>query len=44
MKLTVLVDNNTLIDRYFLAEPGISLYIEQGEKRILLDVQSWLIL
>jgi len=28
MKLTVLVDNNTLIDRYFFAEPGISLYIE----------------
>jgi 7,8-dihydropterin-6-yl-methyl-4-(beta-D-ribofuranosyl)aminobenzene 5'-phosphate synthase len=38
MKLTVLVDNNTLIDRYFLAEPGISFYIEQGGKRILLDV------
>jgi 7,8-dihydropterin-6-yl-methyl-4-(beta-D-ribofuranosyl)aminobenzene 5'-phosphate synthase len=38
MKLTVLVDNNTLIDRYFFAEPGISLYIEQGGKRILLDV------
>ena len=38
MKLTVLVDNNTIIDRYFLAEPGISLYIEQGGKRILLDV------
>jgi len=38
MKLTVLVDNNTLIDRYFLAEPGISLLIEQGGKRILLDV------
>jgi 7,8-dihydropterin-6-yl-methyl-4-(beta-D-ribofuranosyl)aminobenzene 5'-phosphate synthase len=38
MRLTVLVDNNTLIDRYFLAEPGVSFYIEQGEKRILLDV------
>jgi 7,8-dihydropterin-6-yl-methyl-4-(beta-D-ribofuranosyl)aminobenzene 5'-phosphate synthase len=38
MKLTVLVDNNTLIDRYFFAEPGISLYLEQGGKRILLDV------
>jgi len=37
MKLTILVDNNTLIDRYFLAEPGISLYIEQEGKRILLD-------
>ncbi len=38
MKLTVLVDNNTLIDRYFFAEPGIALYIEQGGKRVLLDV------
>lgn len=38
MKLTVLVDNNTLIDRYFFAEPGISFFIEQGGKRILLDV------
>ena len=38
MKLTVLVDNNTLIDRYFLAEPGISLFIEEGGKRILFDV------
>jgi glyoxylase-like metal-dependent hydrolase (beta-lactamase superfamily II) len=38
MKLTVLVDNNTLIDRYFFAEPGIALFIEQGGKRILLDV------
>jgi 7,8-dihydropterin-6-yl-methyl-4-(beta-D-ribofuranosyl)aminobenzene 5'-phosphate synthase len=38
MKLTVLVDNNTLIDRYFFAEPGIALYVEQGGKRILLDV------
>lgn len=38
MRLTVLVDNNTLIDRYFFAEPGIALYIEQGGKRILLDV------
>lgn len=38
MKLTVLVDNNTLIDRYFLAEPAIALLIEQGGKRVLLDV------
>jgi 7,8-dihydropterin-6-yl-methyl-4-(beta-D-ribofuranosyl)aminobenzene 5'-phosphate synthase len=38
MRLTVLVDNNTLIDRYFFGEPGIALYIEQGRKRILLDV------
>jgi 7,8-dihydropterin-6-yl-methyl-4-(beta-D-ribofuranosyl)aminobenzene 5'-phosphate synthase len=38
MRLTVLVDNNTLIDRYFFGEPGVSFYIEQGGKRMLLDV------
>jgi 7,8-dihydropterin-6-yl-methyl-4-(beta-D-ribofuranosyl)aminobenzene 5'-phosphate synthase len=38
MRLTVLVDNNTLIDRYFFGEPGIALYIEHGGKRLLLDV------
>jgi len=27
MKLTVLVDNNTLIDRYFIGEPGVSYLI-----------------
>ncbi len=27
MKLTVLVDNNTFIDRYFYGEPGVSYYI-----------------
>ena len=37
MKLTVLVDNNTLIDRYFLAEPGLSLFIEDGGQKILFD-------
>ena len=37
MKLTVLVDNNTLIDRYYLGEPGFCLYIEEGEHRILFD-------
>ncbi len=37
MKLTVLVDNNTLIDRYFLAEPGFSAYIEDGDARVLFD-------
>lgn len=37
MKLHVLVDNNTLIDRYFLAEPGVSYYIEDGGKKILFD-------
>ncbi len=38
MKLTVLVDNNTTIDRYLYGEPGISLFIEDCGKRILFDV------
>jgi 7,8-dihydropterin-6-yl-methyl-4-(beta-D-ribofuranosyl)aminobenzene 5'-phosphate synthase len=38
MKLTVLIDNNTLIDRYFLGEPGVSYFIEDADKRILFDV------
>ena len=37
MKITVLVDNNTLIDRYFLAEPGLSLLIEDDEVAVLFD-------
>lgn len=37
MHVTVLVDNNTLIDRYFLGEPGLSLFIEAGGRRILFD-------
>jgi 7,8-dihydropterin-6-yl-methyl-4-(beta-D-ribofuranosyl)aminobenzene 5'-phosphate synthase len=37
MKLSVLVDNNTLIDRYFMAEPGLSLLIEDKETRVLFD-------
>ncbi len=38
MKLTVLIDNNTLIDRYFLGEPGVSYLIQEGDKQILFDV------
>ncbi len=38
MKLTVLIDNNTLIDRYFLGEPGVSYFIEDEGKKILFDV------
>jgi len=38
MKLTVLIDNNTLVDRYFLGEPGASYFIEDADKRILFDV------
>ena len=37
MKLTFLVDNNSLIGSYFLAEPALSMLIEDGDKRILFD-------
>ncbi|KLK88433.1 beta-lactamase [Methanoculleus sediminis] len=37
MKVTVLVDNATLTDRYFLAEPGLSIHIEDGGTRVLFD-------
>lgn len=37
LKVTVLVDNNTLIDRYFLGEPGLSLLVEADGKRVLFD-------
>ena len=37
MKLTVLADNATLIDRYFLGEPGLSLFLEADGRRILFD-------
>lgn len=38
MKFTVLIDNNTLIDRYFYGEPGVSYFIEDGDRRALFDV------
>lgn len=37
MKLTVLVDNNTFIDRYYYGEPGLSYYIEDNDTKILWD-------
>lgn len=37
MKITVLVDNNTYIDQYYLAEPAVSYYIECDDLRILFD-------
>lgn len=37
LKLWVLADNNTLIDRYFLGEPAVSYYIELEGLRILFD-------
>lgn len=37
MKLTVLVDNNTYIDAYYVGEPAVSYYLETEDKRILFD-------
>ena len=37
MRLTVLTDNNTYIDQYYVGEPALSFYIEDGEQRILFD-------
>ena len=37
MKLTVLVDNNALVGRYFLAEAGLCFLIESEGKRLLFD-------
>ena len=37
MNLTVLVDNNTFIDEYYLGEPAVSYYIEDEETNILFD-------
>ncbi len=37
MKLVVLVDNNTFIDEYYLGEPAVSYYIEDGDDKILFD-------
>lgn len=38
MQLTVLVDNNTLIDRYLVGEPGVSYLIEHDGQKILFDI------
>lgn len=39
MRLTVLTDNNTfLLGRFYHAEPALSYYIEDDEKKILFDV------
>ncbi|HDR72825.1 MAG TPA: MBL fold metallo-hydrolase [Methanoculleus sp.] len=37
MEILVLVDNTTLIDRYFRAEPGLSLFVRDGDTHILFD-------
>lgn len=38
MKLTVLVDNQTFIDHYFLGEPALSYLLELSGEKILWDV------
>lgn len=38
MKLTVLIDNNTIIDRQYYGEPGLSLFLEEEDQHILFDV------
>lgn len=37
MKITILTENNSRIDNYVLAEPGLSLLIEIDSKKILFD-------
>lgn len=37
MKLTVLMDNHTYIDRYYLGEPAVSYLIEDGDRVVLFD-------
>jgi 7,8-dihydropterin-6-yl-methyl-4-(beta-D-ribofuranosyl)aminobenzene 5'-phosphate synthase len=37
MKITVLVDNNTIIDRYFLGEPGVAFLVQEGDRKVLFD-------
>lgn len=37
MKLTVLCDNYTIIDRYLLGEPALSFYLEDSDQNILFD-------
>ena len=38
MKLTILADNNTITDQYYLGEPAVSYWIETGDIKILFDV------
>lgn len=38
MELKVLVDNNTIIDHYYLGEPAVSYLVNDGGTKILFDV------
>jgi 7,8-dihydropterin-6-yl-methyl-4-(beta-D-ribofuranosyl)aminobenzene 5'-phosphate synthase len=37
LSVTVLADNNTITDKYFLGEPGLSFLIEADNRKILFD-------
>lgn len=37
LTVTILIDNDTLIDRYYVAEPALSILLEEGSKKILFD-------
>lgn len=37
MELTIIVDNNTIIDKYLVGEPALSFYIESMSDKILFD-------
>jgi len=37
MEITFLVDNNSLVGSYFLAEPGLSIHLDTGNVQVLLD-------
>lgn len=37
MKITFLVDSNTILDYYYQAEPALSVLVESDDKRVLLD-------
>ena len=38
MQIKVLVDNNTIIDRYYVGEPAISYLISDEKTKILFDL------
>ncbi|MEG1641714.1 MAG: MBL fold metallo-hydrolase [Synergistaceae bacterium] len=38
LKIRVLVDNNTLVGKYFTGEPGFCLWIEDGDYKVLFDL------
>ena len=37
MKLRILTENNTFIDKYYVGEPGLCYFIEDGGEKILFD-------